>query len=316
MFGRVEGVVLAAMLLVAAVVGGAMWWVSGPGAPTPEVAESALTDAPDGLAGLSVSADSASGDRARARTPSPERRAALEPAPSPTVSPSEPALPLAGRVVVLDPGHQLGNSRFPAEVNATVDAGGFTKACNTTGTATAGGYPEATFTWEVAVELRALLESAGAQVVMTRSSNSADRWGPCIDERGRIGNPGGPGPAADLELSLHGDGNLAAGAHGFHVIAPESRAGWTDDIAAPSLALAQSLRDGLVGVGVAVSTYLGVDGIDVRGDLGTLNLADKPTVMVELGNMRDPGDAALMTSASGRRTYAEGLLAGVTAWLG
>ena len=59
------------------------------------------------------------------------------------------AAPLAGRTVVIDPGHQLGNRNFPARINAPVPAGGFTKPCNTTGTATAGGYPEATFTWQV-----------------------------------------------------------------------------------------------------------------------------------------------------------------------
>src|SRR5690349_13443999 len=66
---------------------------------------------------------------------------------APTV---DPALPLAGRVVVLDPGHQLGNAAFPAEIDEPVDAGGFEKPCNTTGTSTDAGYPEATFTWEVA----------------------------------------------------------------------------------------------------------------------------------------------------------------------
>ena len=59
------------------------------------------------------------------------------------------ARPLAGKVVVIDPGHQLGNRNFPAEINRQVPAGGFTKPCNTTGTATDGGYPEATFVWQV-----------------------------------------------------------------------------------------------------------------------------------------------------------------------
>ena len=54
------------------------------------------------------------------------------------------AQPLAGKVIVLDAGHQLGNHNFPEEINRLVPAGGFTKPCNTTGTATNGGYPEAT----------------------------------------------------------------------------------------------------------------------------------------------------------------------------
>ncbi|HWJ82276.1 MAG TPA: N-acetylmuramoyl-L-alanine amidase [Nocardioides sp.] len=223
--------------------------------------------------------------------------------------------PLAGRVVVLDPGHQLGNAAHPSEINQPVDAGGFTKACNTTGTSTDGGYPEATFAWEVAVRARRMLEGLGATVELTRESNSADLWGPCVDERGRAGNPGEPGPTADVKVSIHGDGTYQSGAHGFHVIAPGDLPGYTDDIEADSLDLAHVVRDALVQGGFAVSTYTGSDGIDVRTDLGTLNLADEPTVMVELGNMRDPGDAAVMASADGQQAYAAALVAGVSSYL-
>ena len=51
--------------------------------------------------------------------------------------------------MVIDPGHQLGNHNYPAQIGRLVPAGGFRKPCNTTGTATNGGYPEATFTWRV-----------------------------------------------------------------------------------------------------------------------------------------------------------------------
>ncbi|KRF35074.1 N-acetylmuramoyl-L-alanine amidase family protein [Nocardioides sp. Soil805] len=231
---------------------------------------------------------------------------------SAALSAASALLPLAGTTVVVDPGHQLGNASYPAEINRPVPAGGFTKPCNTTGTATNGGYPEATFAWQVSRQLRARLVDLGADVVMTRTSNRTDRWGPCVDVRGRAGNR----IHADLKISIHGDGSYAAGAHGFHVIAPTSRAGWTDDIAAPSMALARSVRTGLVRSGVPVATYIaGGDGLDVRSDLATLNLSDVPTVMVELGNMRDPGDARRMTTARGRATYASALLTGVRRFL-
>jgi N-acetylmuramoyl-L-alanine amidase len=55
--------------------------------------------------------------------------------------------------------------------------------------------------------------------------------------------------------------------------------------------------------------------VDVRGDLGTLNLSDVPVVMVELGNMRDDRDAALMTSEAGRRRYARALSSGISRFL-
>lgn len=233
---------------------------------------------------------------------------------SPTAAPRPPK-PLAGKVVVLDPGHRRGNARFPDEINRPVDAGGLTKECNTTGTATNDGYPEATFAWQVAVETRRRLRALGARVVLTRPDDAADAWGPCVDERGRIGNPGQPGPTADVRVSIHGDGVLSSSAHGFHVIRPGARTGWTDDIERPSRRLAADLRDALVRAGFTPSTYRGADGIDVRTDLGTLNLSDVPAVLAELGNMRDAGDAAVMESAAGRQRYARAIAAAVRAYL-
>jgi N-acetylmuramoyl-L-alanine amidase len=219
-------------------------------------------------------------------------------------APARAAQPQAGRIVVIDPGHQLGNHNYPREINRQVPAGGFTKPCNSTGTATAGGYPEASMVWRVSRLLRARLVELGADVRMTRHSNRQDRWGPCVDARGRAGNAAD----ADLKISLHGDGSTAAGSRGFHVIAPTDRAGWTADIHRSSKRLAVTTRDALQAAGVPVSTYVGSRGLDFRGDLGTLNLSDVPTVMVELGNMRNSGDARRMTTPTGRATYATALV--------
>ena len=80
----------------------------------------------------------------------------------PTTSSRPGRRPLAGRVVVIDPGHQLGNHNFPRRIHRLVPAGGFRKPCNTTGTATNGGYPEASLTWDVALRLRERLRDARA----------------------------------------------------------------------------------------------------------------------------------------------------------
>jgi N-acetylmuramoyl-L-alanine amidase len=220
--------------------------------------------------------------------------------------------PLSGRTIVIDPGHQLGNHNFPSQINRSVPAGGFRKPCNTTGTATNGGYPEATFTWQVSRLLRTRLERLGADVRLTRHSNSEKRWGPCVDARGRAGNR----LPADLKISIHGDGSFAAGARGFHVIAPPDRRPWTHDIFKTSRRLALDTRAALRGVHLKVANYIaGGDGLDFRSDLGTLNLSNVPAVMVELGNMRNAGDAKRMTSKAGRATYARGLAHAVRHYL-
>ena len=243
---------------------------------------------------------------------------AIDAAPSPgapSTGAARTELPLAGKVIVLDAGHQLGNHNFPEQINRLVPAGGFSKPCNTTGTSTNGGYPEATFAWKVTLRLKAKLEKAGASVVLTRTSNREDRWGPCIDVRGRAGNTLPDGGHADLKISIHGDGSLASGAHGFHVIYPPDRAPWTDDIYEPSKRLALVTKDALVAKGFVVANYIaGGDGLDERSDLGTLNLSDVPVVMLESGNMRDSGDAAVMTSPKGRARYARALAVAVRSY--
>lgn len=219
--------------------------------------------------------------------------------------------PLAGRTIVVDPGHQLGNSRFPRRINALVpDGSGGRKACNTTGTATNGGFPEATLNFRVARIVKRRLERLGATVVMTRTANSRRLWGPCVDVRGRLGNKGfrGRRTAADLKLSIHGDGN-PGDERGFHVIVRPGRAA--------AMRYAKRTRGALERAGFPRSTYIG-DGtaLSIRSDLATLNWSRVPTVMVELGNMRNRADADLMTSSPGRADYARALVRGVVNHLG
>ncbi len=231
--------------------------------------------------------------------------------PLPRTSPSTtapPRAPLTGRTVVLDPGHNRDNALFPAEIGRLVDAGGFLKQCNTVGTATNDGIPEATLNWDLALALQVRLEDRGATVILTRNVNAG--WGPCIDERAAIANRAGAG----LLLSLHGDG-AAAAAHGFHVIQPGVLPGYTDDIAADSQRAALDVRDALVAAGLSPSTYIGSQGLDVRTDLGTLNRADVPAVMLEAGNLRNADDAAMLTGAAGRARIADALAAAVTDFL-
>jgi N-acetylmuramoyl-L-alanine amidase len=233
-------------------------------------------------------------------------------APAATATAAGTPKPLAGVVIALDPGHQLGNHNFPRRINRLVPAGGFRKACNSTGTATNGGYPEATFAFTVARLVEHRLEALGATVRLTRSTNRQDRWGPCVDVRGRF--PGRVGAA--LMVSLHGDGAPDRD-HGFHVIAPTRRAPWTTHTARPSLRLARALRSGLDGRHVPRSTYIGGGtALSIRADLGTLNLSTVPVAMVELGNMRNRSDAHRMTTRAGRATYAAALVAGIRRYLG
>ena len=223
---------------------------------------------------------------------------------APTTEPSvsRPLTPgLAGKVIVIDAGHNGGNYSHINDINQLVDAGnGVTKQCDTTGTGSFDGFPEYAFTLSVALELQATLRAAGAQVVMVRSDSSG--WGPCITERARIGNDA----HADLAISIHGDGNDAPGARGFHVLVPVATA-QNAAMVPTAQRFGALLRAAFPSTGMPVSNYLGTDGIMVRGDLGGLNLSVVPKVFIECGNMHDAEDLALMRSDTFHRNAANAI---------
>ncbi|QMU77521.1 N-acetylmuramoyl-L-alanine amidase [Streptacidiphilus sp. PB12-B1b] len=222
-------------------------------------------------------------------------------------------LPLAGRTVVLDPGHNPGNADHRRQIAALVDVGNARKPCNTTGTATDSGYPEALFNLDVARRARVLLQDLGARVVLTQDGDRP--WGPCVDERAAIANRA----HADATVAIHGDGAPASG-YGFQVILPAPVvAGIADNaaIVAPSRRLGLALQSAFrSATGEPFSTYLGGGtGFTVRSDLGGLNLARVPAVFIECGNMRNPGDAQRMITTSWREAAARGVADGIAAFL-
>jgi N-acetylmuramoyl-L-alanine amidase len=209
---------------------------------------------------------------------------------------------------VLDPGHNGGNASHPSEINKLVPAGrGQTKPCNTTGTATNAGYPEHAFNWSVAARVRADLVAKGYRVILTRPSDTG--VGPCVNVRAEIGNDAD----AAAVVSIHADGSTTSGAHGFHV--EYSNPPVNAEQGAPSVRLASTLRDTVRAAGFPTANYLGHDGLFGRDDLGGLNLSDRPTALIECGNMRDASDAALLTSAAGRDRIADAVAAGIVAYL-
>jgi N-acetylmuramoyl-L-alanine amidase len=223
------------------------------------------------------------------------------------------ALPLAGKTVVIDPGHNPDNYLHPDQVNALVRVGNGSKACDTTGTETDAGYPEADFTLDVARRARSILQAEGAKVIFTQDGNLP--WGPCVTQRAEIGNAA----HANAAISIHGDG-AGADDYGFHVILPAVVvAGGADTrpITGPSRTLGLDLRSAFhAATGEPFATYINDGtGLDVRSDLGGLNLSTVPKVFIECGNMRNATDAGRMTSASWRQKAAQGIASGLTAFL-
>ena len=211
---------------------------------------------------------------------------------------------LAGMVVFIDPGHNGAND---ASISRQVPTGrGGTKDCQASGTSTDSGYPEHTFTWDTALRLRAELNALGVRTAMSRGNDNA--LGPCVDERAAMANALHP----NATISLHADGGPPTG-RGFHV--NYSAPPLNQAQAGPSVQLAHAMRDQLAASGMTPATYIGQNGLYGRSDLAGLNLAQYPSILIELGNMKNPVDSAQMESASGRQKYADAVTKGVAGFL-
>ncbi len=216
-------------------------------------------------------------------------------------APSNALGAVAGHVIVLDPGHNGGDSAHLKEITTQVFIGNGSKDCESTGTAGNDGYPEHAFTYDVVRRLQAILTQAGAEVVVTRPSD--DGWGPCVTQRAAIGNDA----HGELAISVHADGGPSAG-RGFHVIRPLPVPGYNDGIVEPSGRFATLLRDTFAGdTGMPTATYVAENGLVSRSDLGGLNMSKVPKVFIECGNMRNRTDEAMLHDPSWRQKAAEAI---------
>jgi N-acetylmuramoyl-L-alanine amidase len=217
-------------------------------------------------------------------------------------------LPLAGKVVGIDPGHNGRNYTDPSYLDHQVWNGREQEDCDTTGTATNGGYTEALFNFQVAGYLRADLIQDGARVVITRTTN--DGVGPCVNQRAAIINAS----HANVAVDIHADGAPSWG-RGFTVLEPVAD-GPNDGVIASSARLAADVRAAmLVGTAMPVSNYDGKDGTKLRDDLAGLNLTTVPKILIEVGNMKNPADAAMLTSAAFQQQVAAVLLRALVMFL-
>ena len=230
--------------------------------------------------------------------------AAMLIAASTVVSPAHAApTSVAGKIVFLDPGHQASMAGLSRQVPT---GRGGTKDCQASGTTTSDGFPEHTFAWDTTLRIRQALTALGVRTAMSRGDDTGA--GPCVDERAAMANQIRP----NAVVSIHGDGGPANG-RGFHVLysSPPLNAAQ----AGPSVQFARVMRDQLAGSGIPPSTYIGSSGLNPRSDIAGLNLAQYPSILVELGNMKNPADSALMTTEQGRQKYADAVVRGIVAFL-
>jgi N-acetylmuramoyl-L-alanine amidase len=266
---------------------------SGPRLAAPSVARSSSAAAAGGA--LSPASGGSGGDSSSSGD-------------SPAASQSPVALPLAGKTVGIDPGHNGGNFDDSAYINTMIWNGRAEETCDTTGTQTATGYTEAQFNFNLATDLRANLIADGARVVMTRHSNHG--VGPCVTTRAQIINRA----HADVAIDIHADGGPSYG-RGFTVLEPVA-AGPNDKVITASIAFGNQVRAAMLAyTPMPVSDYYGQGGIIERDDLAGLNLTTVPKILIECGNMPNATDARLLTSPAFQHLLARALAASIVAYL-
>jgi N-acetylmuramoyl-L-alanine amidase len=209
---------------------------------------------------------------------------------------------LAGKVVVVDPGHQgrsslvqeqigPGSSKKKAEVSSGTQS-------PTTGT------PESAVTLAVGLKLQAALKAKGIKVVMTRTSQNVDVSN---IQRAKIANEA----KADLEIRIHCNGSTDHSIHGLFTLYPASIKGWTDDIAGPSKQAA-----GIIQKAAIAATGAADRGLQQRSDLTGFNWSDVPVALVEMGYMTNAAEDKLLESTAYQDKLVQGLVNGIVEFLG
>jgi N-acetylmuramoyl-L-alanine amidase len=223
-------------------------------------------------------------------------------------APAPGRAPLAGKIIGIDPGHNGRNYTDPAFLDHKIWNGREWEGCDTTGTATAGGYTEARFNWNVATYLRADLIKLGARVVMTRAGNHG--IGPCVDTRARILDRA----HADVSIDIHADYGPSAG-RGFTILQPVAD-GPNDKVINPAIRFGRDVHAAMLrDTQVPVGDYYGHDGYVSRNDLAGLNLTTMPKVLIECGNMNNASDAVLLVRPSVQKMIAAALAAAIIRFL-
>lgn len=263
------------------------------------------------VSGPRLAAPSATGSGPASAVPAslaPESSSPASDPSSASASLTPARLPLAGKVVGIDPGHNGGNFNDAAYIDQLIWNGRENETCDTTGTETASGYTEARFNFNVASDLRADLIADGARVVMTRHSDHG--VGPCVTTRARIIDRA----HADVAIDIHADGGPAHG-RGFTVLEPVAD-GVNDNVIHASAVFGRDVRAAMLAhTTMPESDYYGHDGLIVRDDLAGLNLTTVPKILIECGNMPNLTDARLLTSPAFQRRLARTFTAAIVAFL-
>lgn len=205
-------------------------------------------------------------------------------------------MPLVGKKILIDPGHQ-GKGNLEKEPIAPGSNIMKTKVTyGTTGVAT--GVPEYVFTLEMGLKLKEAFTAMGAEVFMVREDHEVNISN---KERALIGNELG----IDLVIKIHADGADDEKIQGISVLYPSQNNKYTEKIADKSLLAATHILDSLI-----ANTQAENRGIKARTDITGFNWSVVPVILIECGYMSNPQDDKLLNDPAYQARLVQGIREG------
>jgi N-acetylmuramoyl-L-alanine amidase len=205
-------------------------------------------------------------------------------------------MPLSGKKIGLDPGHQAKANSDKEPVSP-----GSTDMKSKVSSGTQGrftGVAEYKVNLSVALKLKAKLEALGATVVMTRETNDES-----VDisnaERAKMMNEWG----ADVVLRLHCNGVSSAKANGIGLYVKPKGEG-----AEQSASYAKTIIKCMV-----EATGANEDGVFVRDIYSGLNWSTVPSILVEMGYLTNEKEDKLLNDPDYQKKLVDGMVEGVAA---
>ena len=231
-------------------------------------------------------------------TPAPTLPPTPEPTPEPTPTPPPP--PLAGIKIGLDPGHQQ-RANFNPEPIAPDETKTKMK-CSTGTRGIATGIYEYEVNLNVALKLKALLEECGAEVVITRTTNSVNISN---RERAELFNEA----EVDLAIRLHCNGTDDPSVRGAFMLLPnkERTAFYNENVRAASAIIEQYCEE----TGLSLRKR---NGITYSSEQTGFNWCTRPIVCIEMGHLSNESEDLLLTNDTFQDKMAFGILMGVLAY--
>ncbi|MDD5017529.1 MAG: N-acetylmuramoyl-L-alanine amidase [Eubacteriales bacterium] len=207
-------------------------------------------------------------------------------------------LPLSGRVIGIDAGHQLhgnydlepmapGSSTMKAKVSSGTQ-GRFTRV------------PEYVVNLEVALKLKEKLEALGAVVIMTRETHDVDISNA---ERAMMMN----NTPVDCWIRIHANGNDNPAVYGMCMLVPAAGCMNTSDasVVTQSVSLGQTLLNSAASAAGAKN-----NGLQVRDDQTGFCWSSVPVCTIEMGYMTNETEDNLLVTGAYQDKIAEGLALG------